>query len=114
MHKAPCWGATAAGHNAVMNVSVHLDDEAIYGQTHKGSAMAAGGACELDTAARRLLLLVNGFTPLRSLVEMVEPAGDVRRALEHLVQHRLIELVEQPSAHRAGTQLRPRRSPAAG
>jgi hypothetical protein len=75
-----------------------LEDDAVYRRTLAGQREVVFNQRPLAAISRRLLLLVNGETPLRILLDLVGER-DQRWAerIFQLVDDKLIELCEPPS-----------------
>jgi hypothetical protein len=71
-----------------------FSDEAVYRRTTLGQRELLRSGGTLSTPGLRVLTRVNGFTDLRSLVELA-PAdvGAIAQAIRELVSQNLIELV---------------------
>jgi hypothetical protein len=72
-----------------------LEDDAVYGRTTAGQREVIFNQRPLAPISRRLLLLVNGETPLRNLLDLLE--GHDQRLAERvlqLVDEKLIELCD--------------------
>jgi hypothetical protein len=68
-----------------------LDDSAVLRRTHKGQHRVVSGSLAVDARAHRLLLLVNGYTPLSSLLDRLENPEEARASVETLIRQGLIE-----------------------
>jgi hypothetical protein len=71
-----------------------LHEEAILIRTEAGQHAVFDDA-DLDAPRRRLLRLVNGYTPLSGLAARLDPRADWGAAARSLVEHRLVR-VHQP------------------
>lgn len=70
------------------------NDRRVFLRTAAGQRAAIyNDGTELDAAQRRLLLLVNGYTPLPDLVAHHLPSQQVPSVVSHLVRAGLIEPV---------------------
>jgi hypothetical protein len=65
-------------------------DEAVLFRTQLGQRVAAADALELSGAQRSLLLLVNGVTPLRSLLDLWGFRTDPLPVLLDLLEMKLV------------------------
>ncbi|MCW7537975.1 hypothetical protein OOT46_08945 [Aquabacterium sp. A7-Y] len=66
-------------------------DEVIYRRTNPGQRALVFSADSLPVPARRFLAMVNGHTPLRSLLDLGFPTDDMRSSIHLLVEQGLIE-----------------------
>jgi hypothetical protein len=72
---------------------MYMDDAAVYRRTVAGEREVLFQRRALAPTARRLLLLVNGETPLRHLLDMLEHYDEhMGRAVLQLVDEGLIDL----------------------
>ena len=72
-----------------------LSDEAIYRRTRRGQRALLAADEWPSSPALRMLARVNGYTTLRSLIEMApSEARDVARVVTQLFADELIELVK--------------------
>ena len=70
-----------------------LCDEAIYRRTTAGQREVIFDHAQLPPMARRFLLLVNGETPLRDLLDLLQLQGEhVGDAVLQLIDYGLIEM----------------------
>lgn len=91
---------TAARHSVPLSAEM-FSDEAVYRRTTLGQRELLRSASTMSTPELRVLARVNGFTDLRSLVELAPAdAGGMARAIRDLVSRQLIERVD-PSAARS-------------
>ena len=71
-----------------------LSDDAVYRRTRSGQRRLLACADPSSSPSLRMLARVNGFTNLRSLVEMApSEARDIARSVRELFAQQLIELV---------------------
>ncbi len=89
---------TFAEHGAVHS-SAHspaplLSDDPVFTRTVSGQHEVIAPSHLLDASARRLLMVVNGCTPLSILADMCFPDTDVQPALALLLSARLVEAIE--------------------
>lgn len=75
-----------------------LGDDVVLRRTVSGQHEAIAPSGQLSPAALRLLLLVNGYTPLGTLVENCMPDADIGLAVRQLAEHGLIrrEAADEP------------------
>jgi hypothetical protein len=66
-----------------------VHDELVLVRTDAGQD-AVFDAPDLDAPHRRLLRMVNGFTPLGSLTQRLDPHGDWHAAAQALLERRLV------------------------
>jgi hypothetical protein len=78
-----------------------LDGEAVLKRTEAGQRAVFD--IELDEPRRRLLLLVNGYTPFSSLTARLDPRDDWRAAAHTLIQRRLVS-VDEPLDNDTGEE----------
>ncbi len=75
-----------------------MNDDVVLRRTSAGQHEVIAPSRLLDGTTQRLLLVVNGFTPLRQLIDACFDDLDIRDALHDLRERRLIEPVPpQPS-----------------
>jgi hypothetical protein len=67
-----------------------FDDATVYMRTPGGQREAVFGSRVLSKDQRRLLLMINGYTPLRALVDLCPDVADMIAAIGHLVETDLI------------------------
>jgi hypothetical protein len=67
-----------------------FDDTTVYMRTAGGQREAVFGSRVLSKDQRRLLLMINGYTPLRTLVDLCPEVADMIAAIGHLVESDLI------------------------
>lgn len=77
-----------------MNAAQHLTDDTILARTLAGQREALVEGHRLDETQRRLLLLVNGFTPLGGLMGRLPQAADLRERLHRLLEVGLVAAVD--------------------
>ena len=77
-----------------MNAAQRLTDDTILARTSAGQREALVGRHPLDDGQRRMLLLVNGFTPLGGLMHRLPPADDLRERMHRLLEDGLVAAVE--------------------
>ncbi len=77
-----------------VNVAQHLTDDMILARTSAGQREALVGVHRLDDSQRRLLLLVNGFTPLGGLMDRLPQAADLRERMRRLLDEGLVATVD--------------------
>jgi hypothetical protein len=70
-----------------------LNDDAVLRRTEAGQREALLDGHPLDDGQRRLLLLVNGYTPLGGLAHRLPQAGDVHAHVAPLIARGLVALV---------------------
>ena len=70
-----------------------LDDRCVYVRTARGQRSAIADSRLSDTE-KSLLLMANGHTQLRILIDMLQAAGDFAQSVKNLYALGLIELVE--------------------
>lgn len=73
-----------------MNTQKNAHHDAIYRRTRLGQHAAIGEFPALDADARRLLLVVNGITPIGQLAKLAPQLGEPRIA-ESLLRSGMIE-----------------------
>ncbi|MGN6526159.1 MAG: hypothetical protein ACTHL8_07200 [Burkholderiaceae bacterium] len=71
-----------------------LNDAAVLQRTEAGQREALLDRHPLDDIQRRLLLLVNGYTPLGGLAHRLPQAGDVHAHVAPLIDRGLVTLVD--------------------
>ena len=77
-----------------MNESSPVLDDAVYHRTHKGQWVVMADHLHLEALERRVLLLVNGITPLKALARVAgAPLADFEKTAALLLQQGLIEPV---------------------
>ena len=67
-----------------------LTDDTILQRTAAGQREALLHGVPLDGAQRRLLLLVNGYTPLRGLADRLPPGDDLHARVRPLIDGGLV------------------------
>ena len=76
-----------------------FSDEAVYRRTMLGQRELVRSAGTMSTPELRVLARVNGFTDLRSLVELAPAdASGMARAIRELVSQELIERVDRTAS----------------
>lgn len=76
--------------------------DAVYQRTAKGqAAVLQGEALELDAEHRRLLLLVNGFTPMATLVRVAHLRCEAEAVASTLKARGLIEEASGDPSHKS-------------
>jgi hypothetical protein len=82
-----------SGKSMVIARAELLCDEAIYRRTTAGQREVIFDHAQLPPMARRFLLLVNGETPLRDLLDLLQLQGEhVGEAVLQLIDSGLIEM----------------------
>ena len=82
-----------------MNVAQRLTDDTILARTSAGQREALVEIRRLDESQRRLLLLVNGFTPLGGRMDRLPQADDLRERLHRLLDEGLVAAVDAAAPH---------------
>ena len=86
-----------------MHFQAELNGEAVFARTTEGQQQVVDGHLELPEPLRRLLLLVNGYTPLAHLADLLDaeaaskwPAtpSNVAESVQALLQKGLITQVD--------------------
>ena len=75
-----------------------LPEDTVLIRTHQGHREVLDESLDLDEARRRMLLLVNGYTPLGSLVERLQPNADAHASAWGLLEDGLVSRVDPFSA----------------
>lgn len=70
-------------------------DDAIYARTPAGQREVVFDERKLSGLERRFLLMVNGNTPLRALLDLIGAEGNVAASIRRLVDLGLLDLKEQ-------------------
>lgn len=73
-----------------------LPEDTVLVRTDEGHREVLAEGRDLDDAGRRMLLLVNGYTPLASLVERLQPGTDWLASAWALLQDGLVSRVDPP------------------
>ena len=71
-----------------------LPEDTVLIRTHQGHREVLDESLDLDEARRRMLLLVNGYTPLGSLVERLQPNADAHASAWGLLEDGLVSRVD--------------------
>lgn len=79
-------------------MSTPLPDNTVLIRTDEGRREVLAEAIPLDHPERRMLLLVNGFTPLAELAERLPPASDWRESAWGLLESGLVSRVDPPES----------------
>lgn len=88
-----------------MNQSVNASLNRVFQRTFKGQAAVLAGACaDLEEQARRLLMMVNGFTPLQVLAGLLPLKVESACALMQRLQDQ--GLVQEADAGRPPARAR--------
>lgn len=69
------------------------NDGLVLRRTGRGQDELVWSRLELDPGTRRFLAMVNGYTPLRVMVQLGFERDDVTAAASTLLDHRLVEPV---------------------
>jgi hypothetical protein len=78
----------------MVNAAQRLTDDTILARTLAGQREALVEIHGLDESQRRMLLLVNGFTPLGGLMDRLPQADDLRERMHRLLEEGLVAAVE--------------------
>ena len=87
-----------------MNAAQRLTDDTILARTSAGQREALVEVRGLDESQRRLLLLVNGFTPLGGLMDRLPQAADLRERMHRLLEDGLVAAVDGDDPRWIGRQ----------
>ena len=71
-----------------------LPEDTVLIRTNQGHREVLVESLDLDESRRRMLLLVNGYTPLANLVERLEPSADWRASAWGLLEEGLVSRVD--------------------
>ena len=72
---------------------VVLGDDLVLRRTTAGARAVLWSQAELSAIERRLLLTVNGYTPLRTLLDLSFVGDDAQQAIDYLLAKGLVEPV---------------------
>lgn len=72
-----------------------VGDEVVYQRTRAGARELLSGMKSLSAVERRMLAVFTGYTPVRTVVELINAPG-IPAAIEHLLKAGLIELASIP------------------
>ena len=71
-----------------------LPEDTVLVRTNQGHREVLVESRDLDESGRRMLLLVNGYTPLANLVERLEPSADWHASAWGLLEEGLVARVD--------------------